>query len=164
MVISRAERIALPGLIFTTNQSAAVLKSFDFVRRPLASRLLHTTADEVAQSGHAVRISPFGPFFGWGALVSHSAVPAYLLHSSTPRDDWNATWSKELDPYRELAGRTEDRGYPFGRGKLPAVEDPSTRISVSVLPGLADVPMRRLPELTPAWGPHRAAECNGLVS
>ena len=57
MVISRAERIALPGLIFTTNQSAAVLKSFDFVRRTLASRLLHTTADEVAQSGQALRIS-----------------------------------------------------------------------------------------------------------
>ena len=154
----------IAGTIFYNESVCRCAKSFDFVRRTLASRLLHTTADEVAQSGHAVRISPFGPFFGWGALVSHSAVPAYLLHSSTPRDDWTGTWSKELDPYRELAGRTEDRGYPFGRGKLPAVEDPSTRISVSVLPGLADVPRRRLPEPTPSWGPHRAAECNGLVS
>jgi len=39
---------------------------------------------------------------------------------------------------------------PFGRRKLPPVETPSADYLAAVLPGFADLPIQRLPDLTPA--------------
>ena len=61
----------------------------------------------------------------------------------------------ELDPRRQPTGGTEDRSDSFGGGKLPQIERlklPVRDYLAAVLPGLADVPIQRLPELTPfAW-------------
>jgi len=65
--------------------------------------------------------------------------------------------------YRELAGKTENRRYPVRRGKQPVVAAPVREYLSAIVPGLADVPIRRLPELTPAKGPRRAAGCNGFL-
>jgi len=37
--------------------------------------------------------------------------------------------AQRMDPRRQPTGRTEDRGDPFGRGKLPEIETPSARLS-----------------------------------
>jgi hypothetical protein len=45
------------------------------------------------------------------------------------RDASRSSWSKELDPYRKLAGGTEDCDDNFGGGELPPIEASSARLS-----------------------------------
>ena len=55
---------------------------------------------------------------------------------------------EELDSHRQPASRTEGCSDSLGRGKLPPAASPVVRVLFHGSPGLADLPIRCLPDLT----------------
>lgn len=87
-----------------------------------------------------------------GSVDSLSGIPGTGVEQQLggELDGTGGTWSKELDPYRERAGRTEDRGYSLGRGKPSPVEVPALDYLAAILPGIANGLIQGLPKLTPS--------------
>ena len=87
------------------------------------SSAFHSTACGASQ-GFELRAHPVG------SVDSLSGIPGTGVEQQLggELDGTGGTRSKELDPHREHAGRTEDRGYSLGRGKPSPVEAPSARL------------------------------------
>jgi hypothetical protein len=66
--------------------------------------------------------------------------------------DHAASWPRQLDPYRQRAGRATDSSHPLCGGKLSTTQDPYPQLPADILPGLANASVQRIADITPvAW-------------
>ena len=95
----------------------------DVIRQPIEAAR-STALPGGASQGFELRAHPVG------SVDSLSGIPGTGVEQQLggELDGTGGTRSKELDPHREHAGRTEDRGYSLGRGKPSPVEAPSARL------------------------------------
>jgi hypothetical protein len=61
-------------------------------------------------------------------------------------------WSQKLDPLRQPGSQTAHRSHPLHRRNCRRLQVPIRDYLTAILPGLADLPVSRVAELTPtAW-------------